>query len=740
MAITYGAAAGTVITSYAMNETLGDQSQQSGNNQVVVSDDISTAGNGQIGTKYSTYVSRKIIINLAGTKQERMVVSQANGTGNTIILTVNEDWDTNPVSSDTIHVMYNIDDIETGGAGGGISLNSKTGLYELTNVLTIGNGTDPAGLLLHEATALECDDRGANNSMIVKSSGRFDTGYLQASKPVSGGIITSYNNTDGEPWIEWQSGALGFLRDILLWSQLKVQLLEHLNGAGTVFVAAKIYSGTYGSQFFDAKFYDCIVQGEGGANELIRLDAGTVIEGLILIATEGLTTASGDTTTETITVRGVVFIGNNTLLTVNSNKTWNVINPVWVVGTSDQDDIDFLTGTSNSVNEKYSVDTVVQEADGTKIQNALVIIYENTQLDDLVQELVSDANGIAAGSWIYKTFTDNAGASLTVLTYGGHALRVDKWLFLPFVAMQVSNAAFDAPVVLVDDPNIVQTNQATALSDGSGITWNEDTNPSSIIEFASGTGTLSVNDTVTGGTSGATGIVTKIVDGNSVAGVVHLKTRNATDFSGAENLSNGAGWSATLVSGSQQDFAIWIGGNSKSLQVVHDYFAALTSETTLSGTGELVHEWGRDSRGRALYATGSSFFTERSYSKGVIIINYGVGVLDHFTDDAGNTYVPPVSVALVVTVKDENRDPIENAQTSIRLLNSPFTQLMNEDTIATGVASENYSYAGDVDIVIKVRKSEGSDDPRYIAYSKIDKITSDGLDLAVTLKEQPLPI
>lgn len=735
MAITYGAAAGTVVTSYAMNETLGDQSQQSGNNQVVVSDDISTAGNGQIGTKYTTYVSRKVIINLSGTPEERMVVSQANGTGNTVILTVNEDWGTNPAQSDTIHVMYNIDDIETGGAGGGIGLNSKTGLYELSNVLTVGNGTDPAGLLLHEATALECDDRGVNNSMIVKSSGRFDVGYLQAEQAVSGGIITSYNNADGEPWIEWQSGSLGFLRDVLLWSQLKVQLLEHLNGAGATLVAAKIYSGTYGAQLFDAKFYDCIIQGEEGASELIRLDAGTVINGLILISTEGLTTANGDTTTETITIRDVVFIGNNTLLTINSNKTWNVINPVWSVNTANQGDIDFLTATSNSVNEKYSVDAVIQEADGTKLQNALVAIYENTQLDDLVQELVSNVSGVAAGSWIYKVFTDNAGTSLSVTTYGGHALRVDKWLFLPFIATQISNEAFNAPVTLVDDPNIVQTTQATALSEGTGIIWNEDTNSSSIIKFTGGNGTLSASDGVTGGSSTASGIMTKIIDGDSTAGTIHLNTRDAVNFSGTEGLSNGAGWTATLTNGSQQDFTIWVDGNGLSLQKVHDYFAALTSETTLSGIGELIHEWGRDSRGRALYATGSSFFTERSYSKGVIVVDYGAGTLDQFTDNSGGTYVPPTSVTLTIHVQDEATANIVGASVRIEK-KSDGSQVSQNVTDANGDHTDSYSYVGDLNVDVVVRKSSAG--TRYFPVRQAGTVDSNGLSVTITMIEDSI--
>jgi hypothetical protein len=96
------------------------------------------------------------------------------------------------------------------------------------------------------------------------------------------------------------------------------------------------------------------------------------------------------------------------------------------------------------------------------------------------------------------------------------------------------------------------------------------------------------------------------------------------------------------------------------------------------------------------------------------------------------------SVTMQVKVIDEDRDPIQDVQTSIRLLNSPYTELMNEDTLVTGIASEGYNYLGDVDVVIKARKSDDLDSPRYQAFSAVDKVTSDGLALIVTLKVNPV--
>ena len=74
------------------------------------------------------------------------------------------------------------------------------------------------------------------------------------------------------------------------------------------------------------------------------------------------------------------------------------------------------------------------------------------------------------------------------------------------------------------------------------------------------------------------------------------------------------------------------------------------------------------------------------------------------------------------------------------MLDSPFTALMNEDTTALGIASENYSGTTPVQAVLKVRKSDSLDDPRYTAYSDIVTIDSNGFIRTVTLKEQSLPI
>ena len=92
-------------------------------------------------------------------------------------------------------------------------------------------------------------------------------------------------------------------------------------------------------------------------------------------------------------------------------------------------------------------------------------------------------------------------------------------------------------------------------------------------------------------------------------------------------------------------------------------------------------------------------------------------------------------LGLSVKVQNEAKVVIQDAQTSIHLLNSPYTELMNEDTLATGYAEAQYTGSTPVDIVIKVRKSETTDNPRYIPFSTTGQISATGFSLTVTLKE-----
>ena len=91
------------------------------------------------------------------------------------------------------------------------------------------------------------------------------------------------------------------------------------------------------------------------------------------------------------------------------------------------------------------------------------------------------------------------------------------------------------------------------------------------------------------------------------------------------------------------------------------------------------------------------------------------------------------NVDLTITVLDISGSPIQNAQTAI-YQTSDKTQLMNEDTNASGVATESFNFSSNTDIYYRVRKSS-TGATRYFNFSGTGTITSAGFSATVTLYE-----
>jgi len=746
VAITYSAGTGTTITTHAMNETCINQTDQTGNNTIIVSDDLSTAGNGQIGSGANgignSYVGRLVVVDLGlSTEQRRFCIAEtdlaAGGTvANSFRLTVHEDWTTNPVvTTDTVHVPYEAADIEDGGVSSGVTYTTRTGIFTFSNDIIIASG---GGLQIASGTGWELDDTGTSVTFFHQSGGYFYSGFESGGSYINGGQILSVNNSTGEPGIQRQSGALGYVYDCLFWAQLVDMQYEHANGAGLEYYRSKWLNQTDELHLFDATVVDCAAIGKGATTSIVRVDAGTVCNGFAVSTVDTLETASGDTTTETVELSSVIFTDVTDLITLVDNKTWDMIDPSWTATTHSDFNSAAVTGTA-AINDRTSVTATVQTAAGTALQDALVNVYEDTQLADLVLELTTDVNGEASGSFLYLEHSWTTGTGSTT-TYGGHARQCGKWLYLPLVFTQSTTDKFDGGITLAPDNNIVQTTQATAITAGSGITWSEPTNPTEIVDFTTGSGTLAVGMVLTFTPSGATGTIRESASGDSTAGELYLDTRT-TAIANGDTFSRTGGtagtFSGTYTNDSKQPFTISINGNSLSLQTIYDYLAAIQNETTLTATGELIWEWCRSAETQPFYATGSSFYTEQSNSKGIYIYDVGAGTLDYFTDDAGTTWTPPSSVTLTLTLINKTTNlPVANARGSI-YLDSDDTELMNADSNASGIVTAAYTYTADVDIYWRARESPAGGD-RYFPESGVGEITASGYSNTVLLR--PLTI
>lgn len=705
MSITYGSAAGTKVLSFLVSTTCGTQAGGLAANEVSVPNAIPSAntgygGNVGVGTLGvgDTFVGRRILFDRGLSTEEERIVSSISGT--TLIL--HEDLINTPSSGTTFDLFYELADIEEGGAGGGISFATRTGLWTLTRIITVGDGTNPAGLAMHGGQALECADRGAANSFLILNGGSFRLGYYSGGLPISGGVITLTAATNDEPAMDFNSGADVAFLDALIWAQVATLSQISNAGANVIYDKVNLLKGSEECELYGDTVNDLSVSGLASATEIVRVDSLTTCKKMVLVDIQALDSIA-DTTVETIELSGVVFSGVSGFVDVRQNKAWNLIDPVWAV--TDYTDLTWTgTSTGNELNDRRSVVTVVQKSDGTKLQDAVLNVYEHTQLLDLVVKVSTDINGKASDSFIYKKHATN---SLTT-TYGGHALQVGKWEYLPFVAAQVSTEKFLGAIVLSPDNNLGQSVQATALSSGSTITWNEDINDSELFDFTLGSGELADGMIVTFSPSGAAGTITKSMSGDSTTGEIHLKDRNAIAIANGDTFSRTGGvagsFSGTYSNDSAQPFAIWINGQNLGLQVIYDYIAAVTTETILSAIGELIWEWCRSAQAQALYSTGTSFYTEQSNSKGIIVVDGGAGSFDYATDNNGVAWVPPVSIAITFDgMKDNTEARVYEAGTNIEIAG-----IEN----ATSGSSDNRSFtwsasAGDI-VDYKIHQWSGS--------------------------------
>lgn len=668
MSITYSAAQGTQINSHLVSQTIGTQT--GGTNQIQVTSAGTAPSNatgygGNVGDGTNgigdTYVGRLIVLR-KGTATEEIRICIAESGSAPTLLTLDQDWASAPASGDALDIPYEPGDIEDGGAGNGINLNTKTGLYELSNELFIRN---TGGLQIANGNALELDDQGTTVAMTVDTGGWYYAGLEASDANISGGIMTAYNNAAGEPTAQFDGNIR--VNDTLIWAQRVQQQFEILTGADdVVFSRVKWLGVTRELLLYSTTVNDCSVNGRSLTTDILRVDGTTSFNEMVLTNIEFLSTdTTTDGTPDTITLNDVLFSNVPGFIDVRNSKTWNMIDPVWTV----TDNTDFTTASltgAATVTDERSIKATIRNAAATAISSARVFLYEGTQTNSLVLDLTANASGQVDDSWIYKDYGWTGGTADGDITFGNHALRVDTWTYFPFVASQTTTEKISGSITITIDENIVQTNQSTALTAGSGITWNEETNPSTTVAFTSGSGTLTAGATVTG-TGGATGVVTEFLDGDSASGTIHLKTRNATAFANGDSLT-ATGWSATYTNDSGNDFSVYIDGNGLSYQGIYDYLAAESSNTTLGTIGTNIHVWGKQNQARSLDVIGTNFFTERSGTLGVIVVNAGAGSVTFFTGDDGTTYVPPVQVSFSLTgLKDGTEIRIYRSSDSLAL-------------------------------------------------------------------------
>lgn len=727
MAITYSSGAGTHVTSPAKTGTV--KSFTGG--KVRLEDPITTGNNGNLMTS-PTYTGRLIIITAGtGSGQTRFISGEtlAVGDGDDADLDVSEPWATDPDGTSTYSISYIVQDAAT---LGGLSLISRSGFYEWGREHVV----ESTGFIFMTGPPHEWNDEGSTTvgSWQVESGGRLDIGYINAGAAVAGTTNVIINGAVGEWGLDLQAGSECNFFDMTLIGTLVTNKISVVGGTH-VWQKGKMQTMSYGTLLAGTmSISDWAFAGGGTTNDWVRTEDTVAIDGVVLTDTNGWDSLD-DGLTETLEVRGCLFlnpVARN--VWVHDDKTWNFVNAVNLG--ADSTLIVFEVDDLNEVNALFSLDITVTEPDGTAIVDADCYVYEGLLNQDLptANRVDTDSNGDASTDVLLTKFTFPASVFTTV-TSGQHSLKVYEWLKTPFVtALTPDTGTTDGitvGVVLIDDPDIVTTTQATAITNGAGITIEQPTNPTTLLSYDTGTILFVVGDVVDGA-GGAQGTVTEITEGDITSGRIHLRLRNATAFVAGENLLVSAVKKAQATNPLVAlDFSTHIDSNAKSLQAVYDYWAARQAEDTITADGITTIEWGAGEWAPIVFADGGdSFHTERNVGNtdGVFVSDRGAGGISYMTDDGGTQYTPPVSVTLTVSTKF-NGDAREGIR--IRIQETDKTLVAEGTTNASGVFTAAFNYTTDLTVKVEVREKT------YKFQSISALIVSTGMSVPVSLSANP---
>ncbi len=405
-------------------------------------------------------------------------------------------------------------------------------------------------------------------------------------------------------------------------------------------------------------------------------------------------------------------------VTIDTDETWDIINPVWTV--TDQTQLDFVSASGNEVNEKFSLDIAVQQADGTAIVGAESYVFEtnsgptgpNIPTDNQQTTL---AGGIASSNILTNNYTDGGGTSLSTIAHSGFALKVYDYTRNPFVSTLSVAAALNLGITLTDDANISESNSATAISNGSGITADRlpHVGGQPILQYFAydslDSGSYSAGNVITS-SGGSSGTIIEVKELTSATGELVVEPDDVGDtFPEDEAITSSGGIGGDIDKGTLDDTFTWhVDCNGSTVQVVYDFLSAQIAEPHESlndmngATGPTYLEsilWGEEEHGLILKAAGGdTYFTQRNLSltEGVFLSNRGTGTISGMIADGGNSFSPQSSVPL------EINGVVVNARCHIET-DPGGVVLMSKNADGTGTATENFTGSTPQDVLVKAR-------------------------------------
>jgi len=701
-----------VVTTPAKNGTLGSQAGANAD-QIIFDTTLIAVNNGNLSTGeagHDVFVGRTVILRRGLPDEETALITKVEV--DDLKCTVHKDWVVAPVSGDTYDVAYFLFD-----AFGPVSPGAH--FFNANQILQISDDTAFAYFCIVEGYGMQSNaqDLTTTGDIQVRNQGRFGIGVRASGKSISGGQLNlqtgESSQLDGFLGLDVQSG--GEIQFNNLFIQASRDVMIQLDpGAKGAFRSVGIFSAwnmdLSGSAGLTLDGFT--VEGRRNANDTILMDSLPTYKDMAMISCEAMINAAAGV--ETITIRGFLSIGNVKEIVVSADKTWIIVDPNPWNPTSAR--LDFGTGNTGEVLEKFSLDITVKDPAGVAIQNVRTYIDDETNnLLPTENKVGTDANGLASSDIKKRRFTFPVSGSFTTETFGAFKLRVMEYTKTPFETdLGVVTAAQVLGVTLINDAGI--TLSEAAADTVAGVVVTKPTNPDSVFDYDGGTTAFTVGQVVTGGTSGATGTLSEDT-GDAVTGKLILTGRNAISFSDNEAITDPLGGAAVahLVSPEQRfTWEVELASNSLS-DTFHnlDSRAAKDSPTAIFLTMLLT-------RMRLIDLVGTDYSTATIEGEGVLLINRGAGKVTGMGDNSGGTFTPPTTVTLKVTATNQINKVQEGL--NVRFQKTDKSLIATGTTDVNGVFTASFVHTGDVlsDIIVRGAAFEDKTAQKLITVNGFD--------------------
>lgn len=417
-------------------------------------------------------------------------------------------------------------------------------------------------------------------------------------------------------------------------------------------------------------------------------------------------------------------------------------------------EISNATTINGDVNEKFEITSRSKEPGGTLINVARLKYVEAAPSPVISNEVSTGASGEDVTiNYLRNLIEPNTTDGLTITAHTGTSIKSYKYGKLPFAfAFGNVDVKLDQTNIQLADIYQVEATRATAESAGdSAPACNinvPETNAYSILKYDTGVNTLNEGETITQATSGATGVVEAILEGDSVEGACLLRSRNVTAFDGTNTLSSSGTWTGNIVDANLQggtkhtweyDYYIECGSSAttRTAQVVYDWLNAEADKATADPANnfdDLViaarGEFGLPLQGVATSPNKFNTIRNVALTSGWSMAHLtDLSEITGLTDNDGDIFIPKKTVTVTVTVVEAEDfvTPIVGARVNTAK-QSDNSVVDNQLTNGSGIVTFAISLTANLPVFFRVR----DEDERYVKVpGVIDKDSGISITVAV---------